>query len=318
MDKIIKMPESLRYSRDNENGIIRIKNKAGFSYLHHDKTLIENPQTLERIGALGLPPAYRDVWICKDDSGHLQATGLDEKGRKQYRYHADWTDFRARQKFRQIVAFGTALPSIRRRITRDLRGDDANKNFVCAALLRLIDRAALRAGHASYNATGATTLKRRHISLASHGLRLDFTAKGGKRVRKTIKDRTLAKVLQEIDDLPGRDLFQYIGVDGEVYNLDSGDANAYLRDDFTLKTFRTWHGSVAAFGHALNDSKPTIKAMSEAAAERLHNTPAICRSSYIHPDIIDLSKGHDTKSYKDQKTPGLRKTERLMLAYLQG
>ncbi len=311
----INMPEGLRYSRDTEPGIKRLQNGDNFSYVVDDKLLTES-ESLERIKALGLPPAYVNVWICADAHGHLQATGYDEKGRKQYRYHTDWTDYRSRQKFSQLSAFGEALPSIRRRVTRHLRSGSADKNFVSAALLRLIDQAALRSGSVAYEATGATTLKRRHVRISKNSLRLDFTSKGGKRTRKVIKDRTLAKVLQEIDDLPGRDLFQYIGEDGEIYNLDSADANGYLKDGFTLKTFRTWHGSLAAFSYALSKPKPSIKAMSEAAAKRLHNTPSICRSSYIHPDIILLSEGHDTSRHVDIKKRGLRKDERLMLSFL--
>lgn len=318
------LPKLLRYSSDAEPGYARRQRGSGFSYYDPQGKALKKAAVLSRIESLGLPPAYEDVWICKDEFGHLQATGRDEKGRKQYRYHADWRKFRDRQKFDGLADFADALPRIRAMVTRDLRRETPDCRFVCAALVRLIDRGALRIGNRGYegDSFGASTLRTRHFKITKDGFRLDYKAKGGKRVRKTIRDKSLAKTLDQIDDLPGRSLFQYISDSGEVCRLDSADVNAYLPDDFTAKTFRTWHGSVAAF-KAAKQENPTIKSLSEAAAERLHNTPAICRSAYIHPDIIALAEMSEEKRQKTLlalSAPvrrGLKLAERNCLAFIR-
>lgn len=285
------LPDILRYSSDAEPGYMRELCGSDFSYCDVDGKLLSRGSEVDRIQSLGLPPAYQDVWICKDEFGHLQATGRDEKGRKQYRYHEKWRDFRDHQKFESLANFAEALPSIRSKISRDLRREKPDKIFVCAAIIRLIDKGALRMGNRGYEGEsyGASTLRTRHVTVTADGLKLDFKAKGGKRVRKIIRDKTLAKTLDHIDDLPGRHLFQYVNEKGGVSRLDSSDVNAYLPDAFTAKTFRTWHGTLAAF-QAARKEKPTIKSLCEAAATRLHNTPAVCRSSYIHPKVITLAE----------------------------
>ena len=298
------MPNILRHSSPDEPGIARRRRGRGFSYHHPDGTKVDCERTLGRIKSLGLPPAYRNVWICADEHGHLQAVGMDDRDRRQYRYHPDWSAYRARQKFDRLESFGRALPALRRRVERDLRRNTPDRDQVCAALVRLIDRAALRVGSSQYareNKTfGATTLRSRHLDLDGGTLKLAFRAKGGKRVRKQVSDRRLARVLERIDDLPGHPLFTYLGEDGDVLQLASDDVNRYIAahmgaaaDDhsFTAKTFRTWHGSVAALDHAVDNADTlTIKSMSEATAARLHNTPSIARSSYIHPAVIALAE----------------------------
>lgn len=315
------LPFNLRYSSDDEPGIERVRRERGFSYYLPDGQLIEHGSELDRIEALGLPPAYENIWICRDNLGHIQATGRDDAGRKQYRYHQHWTEFRKQQKFDNLEAFADALPRIRARVARDMRREYADKRFVSAALIRLIDKGALRVGNRTYSrqggTTGATTLKRKHIRFDEGVLYLDYSAKGGKRVRKRLQDKALARILQEIDDLPGRDIFQYIGSSGSPVSLDSSDVNAYLDDGFTAKTFRTWHGSVAAFIAARDAENPTLKLVCEAAAKRLHNTAAICRTSYIHPAIIKAVKtGYDLSAVKPLPQRGLREAERACLAWI--
>jgi len=312
------LPAILRYADDSEPGIARIKRGKGFSYKGPDGKTLTCKTALERINLLGLPPAYSDVWICEDPYGHLQATGRDVKGRKQYRYHEKWREFQERKKFENLPEFGEHLSYLRRKISRDLRRQDNSKDYVCAAITRLIDKGALRVGHEVNDAIGASTLKTRHITLSGSSLQLDYKAKGGKRVRKQIKDKTLARVLHSIDDLPGRRVFQYIGQSGQLHPIDSSNVNAYIGEDFSAKTFRTWHGTLAAFETAQAiEGEPTLKIMSEAAAQRLHNTPAICRSSYIHPRVIGLAENNIAATVKACDTPGLRKSERQLLEFIR-
>lgn len=311
------MPKILRYSEDSEPGIRRIQCGKSFSYQDANGKKVSCEKVLERIKTLGLPPAYRDVWICLDEFGHLQATGRDVKGRKQYRYHAEWRSFQDAKKFSNLADFGTHLAGLRRKVSHDLKREDNSKSFACAAILRLMDKGALRVGHKQNEAVGASTLKRQHVKLTGDAILLDYTAKGGKRVRKQIKDKSLSRVMQQIDDLPGRQVFQYIGHDGALYSLDSSHVNDYIGEGFSAKTIRTWHGTLAAFKLALKtEGEPSIKAMSEAAATRLHNTPAICRGSYIHPAVISLAEDNIAADVKAIKKRGLRKSERQLLAFL--
>ncbi len=298
------LPNILRYSSTDEPGISRRRRGRGFSYHLPDGALLRSERELARIKQLGLPPAYCDVWICRDGHGHLQAVGTDARGRRQYRYHADWSAYRAQLKFDRLESFGRALPRLRDRVEHDLRRNTPDRDQVCAALIRLIDRTALRMGSQQYAQTnktfGATTLRSRHLTLDGATLKLTFRAKGGKRVRKQVSDRRLANVLERIDDLPGHPLFTYVTGDDEIRQLGSDDVNRYIGETmgehdgpgrFTAKTFRTWHGSVAALDYAVEAEGPlTIKAMSNAAAARLHNTPSIARSSYIHPAVIKLAE----------------------------
>ncbi len=321
------VPNLMRYSEDSEPGISRHRRGQNFYYKLPDGKTLKAEETLTRIKSLGLPPAYEDVWICIDEFGHLQATGRDSKDRKQYLYRQDWAQFRATQKFDKLVDFGNYLPSLRRRVRRDLRQKTATKKFASAALTRLIDKTSLRIGNQTYadenGSYGATTLQHKHVSYDNGVLAFSFKAKGGKEVNLTMNDKTLHNTLEEIDSLPGQRLFQYISDNGDICALDSSDVNQYIGDEFSAKTFRTWRGTVAAFKVAVKDETPTIKAMSEAAAEDLHNTPTICRSSYIHPKVIDLTtaKIEDrTKALKEVSgvsKRGLRKYEAQCLAFLE-
>ncbi|MBB2697630.1 DNA topoisomerase IB [Rhizobium phaseoli] len=319
----------LIYVSDTEPGIRRRRKGKGFSYVMPDGTTLSDELQRARIGALGLPPAYENVWICLYENGHLQATGIDARGRKQYRYHKDWQSFRSAGKFHQLIEFGRALPKIRRTVLRHLDTGAEDVNGVLAALTTLLDEAHLRVGNQAYvreNGTyGATTLLKRHLKIVDGRIELKFRAKGGKRVQRSLKHPRLQKILEEIADLPGRQLFVWKDESGALKPVDSGRLNAYLAEisgiPISAKTFRTWAGSLAAFGAArekiVGGGRPTVKEMSEAAAEALHNTPAISRSSYIHPAIIALS-GNDHALIEGGYEPlrGLRAEENRLLDFL--
>ncbi|MDR7141998.1 DNA topoisomerase IB [Rhizobium sp. BE258] len=322
----------LTYVNDTEPGIRRSRKGKGFSYRLPDGSLVSDPDQKKRIASLGLPPAYEGVWICLQENGHLQATGYDARGRKQYRYHKDWNSFRSVEKFHQLIEFGQALPKIRRQALRDLDTGADDVRGVLAALTTLLDEAHLRVGNQAYvreNGTyGATTLLKRHIKLNDGRIELKFRAKGGKRVQRSLKHPRLQKILEEIADLPGRQLFVWKDETGSLKPVESGRLNAYLAEisgiAISAKTFRTWAGSLAGFGAArgaiLDGRHPTVKEMAEASAEVLHNTPAISRSSYIHPRIIALS---DRGSALAEELPepaeplrGLRAEENRLLDFL--
>ncbi|MBX4868572.1 DNA topoisomerase IB [Rhizobium bangladeshense] len=319
----------LIYVSDTEPGIRRRRKGKGFSYVMPDGTTLSDEVQRARIGALGLPPAYENVWICLYENGHLQATGIDARGRKQYRYHKDWQSFRSAGKFYQLIEFGQALPKIRRAVLRHLDTGAEDVNGVLAALTTLLDEAHLRVGNQAYvreNGTyGATTLLKRHLKIVDGRIELKFRAKGGKRVQRSLKHPRLQKILEEISDLPGRQLFVWKDESGALKPVDSGRLNAYLAEisgiPISAKTFRTWAGSLAAFGAAreriVSGGRPTVKEMSEAAAEALHNTPAISRSSYIHPAIIALA-GNDHPLIEGGNEPlrGLRAEENRLLDFL--
>ena len=322
--------QDLVYYPDTWPGIRRERKGRGWSYIAPDGTRISRGAERRRLDALAVPPAYEDVWICPEPLGHLQATGRDARRRKQYRYHPDWTAFRAKAKFDHLAEFGAALPGLRRRILRDLReGQAGDHGFAIAAILALLDRAGVRIGSPSYakeNRTfGATTLRPRHLDLDGDTIRLAFPGKGGMRVQKRLHDRTLERTLSRLDDLPGPTLVSWIDEDGAARSVTSGEVNAFLAgqtgtDAITAKTFRTWTGSVAALETALAQEKPTIKALSETAAERLSNTPTIARNSYIHPDVIALTEetaeARAALARDAEERRGLRKSESTLLHLL--
>lgn len=327
----MSLSHDLVYYPDDRPGIRRKRAGRGFSYLAPDGTRIEQSRERRRIEALAVPPAYEDVWISPEPLGHLQATGRDARARKQYRYHPDWRAWRDRKKFDRLAEFGEILPALRARILRDLRNTEAGEEtFAIAAILALIDRACLRVGHAAYardNKTfGATTLQPRHVSLDDSAIELRFTAKGGDKVRKRLRDATLNRVLTQLDDLPGPELVSWIDDSGAARSITSEMVNGFLaeftgNDALTAKTFRTWNGSAAALGEALKPGPLSIKAMAEAAAERLHNTPAIARKSYVHPDVVALSEldedaRRECLSIGDE-IRGLRRSETALLHLLR-
>lgn len=296
------MHAGLVYVSDSEPGIARVRRGKGFSYLDPSGKTISAKSELVRIKSLAVPPAYRNVWICADENGHIQATGLDDANRKQYRYHPLWSEARSGAKFDKLSDFGIALPQVRRAVESILTGakrDDVfAKEVAIAAVVRLLDHTAMRIGGRSRTSQGATTLMLRNIRYDRDRLKLQYTAKGGKKVKCSVTDKRLQRILEKIHDLPGKRLFQYIGADGEVHPLDSGDVNAWLKertgiDHISAKMFRTWHGSVAALEAVRKAKKPSIRIACEAASCVLWNTPAIARKSYVHPAVLDIATEHD-------------------------
>ncbi|WP_224816715.1 DNA topoisomerase IB [Hasllibacter sp. MH4015] len=318
------IPDGLIYYPDDRPGITRRRSGRGFSYRAPDGTTIGDETVRKRIEALAVPPAYRHVWISPRVNGHLQATGYDAAQRKQYRYHPDWTTFRAERKFEDLPRFGLALPRLRAAIRSGLEEEPGTRDFVIAAVLGLIDRLSLRPGHPDYaeanGSFGATTLRSRHLSADEDGTQLKFTAKGGKKVNETLRDKTLARALHKLDDLPGAPIATWLD-NGQVRNVSPDMLSAYMadvtgEDGLTPKTFRTWNGSVAAMEVALREDDLTIALMAEAAAERLNNTPSMARNSYIHPEVIALSeKGLENRQQLAEATTPtrLRKAERALL-----
>lgn len=324
----------LIYGTDAAPGISRRRRGKGFSYHFPDGTAVNDPTLLARIRKLALPPAYERVWISFEPRSHLQATGHDARGRKQYRYHTDWAAWRSERKFDDLIAFGEALPGIRRRVARDLAEHEEQSYFLLSALISLLDVTYMRVGNRAYaeeNKTyGATTLQKRHLTFEPDGIRLSFLAKGGKRVRRKLRHPRLQKILEEIADLPGRDLFSWRDKDGQLHRIDSGRLNSYLgeitRARLSAKTFRTWGGSVAAFSEAWKriegGERPTIRQMCQTASDRLHNTPTICRTSYVHPAILTLADAAtdlDTVRTQILSAPNralLRADENRLMAFL--
>jgi DNA topoisomerase I len=293
----------LRYYSDAQAGIARRRAGPGFRYLTSDGRPVRDPHTLARIKRLAVPPAWTDVWICPDPSGHLQATGRDARGRKQYRYHPLYRRRRERAKFDRLVEFGRALPRIRRRIMADLSQSGLPRSKVLAAVIRLLDLTLIRVGNEEYarlnRSFGLTTLRGRHVKVEGPRLRFRFRGKSGSVVEVGLSDRRIARVVARCQELPGQELFQYVGEDGESRPIASEDVNDYLREasglDVTAKTFRTWAATVLAcraLSHVGQDDRQhmarrqVVVAMREVAS-RLGNTPAVVRQSYVHPAVLD-------------------------------
>lgn len=322
----------LVYVSDREPGYSRWRVEGGFCYRRPNGATLKDPGILARIEALGLPPAYERVWICMNKNGHLQATGYDARGRKQYRYHEAWQNLRSLAKFEQLQAFAKVLPRMRRTVRRHMNGPIDEPTTILATLAALLDQAPLRIGNSSYveqnGSYGAATLLKRHLSIRDDRIELNFKGKGGQRIRRRLRNPRLQRMLEEIAELPGRQLFVSVGPDGKTQPIESGRFNRYLADvsgaPISAKTFRTWAGSVAAFAvarDALQEGlRPTVKQMCKAAADVLHNTPAVCRKSYVHPAILALSKpgGAIPRGSRNAKAPnGLRADEAELARFLK-
>lgn len=298
-----------------------------------------NAGTLERIRALAVPPAWTHVWINLDPRGHLQATGRDARGRKQSRYHPRWRELRDEVKFERLASFGRALPSLRRRVADDLAGPPRPTfRRVLAAIVRLLDETLVRVGNEEYarenRSYGVTTLRDGHVRRAEGGLRLRFPGKGGKLHEVEVGDARVARVVLRCQHLPGQQLFQFVGVDGRPHAVRSDDVNEYLRratgEDVTAKEFRTWAGTVLALqhlGHARRTSgvtarRRTVNAAIDAVAERLRNTRAVCRASYVHPAVLTAAEDGSLwatleRCARDGRCPrGLRRDEAAALLFL--
>ncbi|MDM0077889.1 DNA topoisomerase IB [Variovorax sp. J2P1-59] len=290
----------------------RVKRGAAFRYRDSDGGWIRDVDELSRIRQLAIPPAYRDVWICPLANGHLQATGLDARGRKQYRYHSDWRALKDESKFDRLEAFGRALPKIRRRVARDLRSGPRaplDRKVVLATLVRLLDTTFLRVGNEEYASSngsyGLTTLRNRHADVRGAALKLRFRGKSGVMHEARVSDPRISKVVRRCQQLPGQELFQYQNEDGEVRGISSTDVNGYLREiadaDFTAKDFRTWHGTTQALeltrlacdggsetSGSSNPVRYSAKEILGAVAAQLGNTPAVCKKAYVHPAVLAL------------------------------
>ena len=293
--------EGLIFTTDRDPGIARRRRGSGFLYFHPDGKRIAAGVHLTRIRSLAIPPAYRDVWICVSPRGHLQATGHDARGRKQYRYHARWRTHRDAQKFDHILEFGRALPRIRRRVAQDLRKTGLPRERVLATIVKLLDATLVRVGNEEYarenNSFGLTTLRNRHVNVTGDTLHFEFRGKSGIFHHVTVSDPALARIVRRCADIPGQELFQWIDSEGGRHRVDSNDVNEYLRaasgGPFTAKDFRTWYATIAALTALRKltvgnkgEVKRQLKKVIGAVAARLGNTPAICRKSYIHPEVL--------------------------------
>ena len=300
---IVAKAAGLRYVSDTTPGIRRKRVGKNFSYIGLDGKPIHDREELKRIRSIGIPPAWTHVWICPRPDGHIQATGRDAKGRKQYRYHPHWREVRDETKYSRMIAFGEALPQIRARVARDLTLPGLPHEKVLAAIVWLLDATALRVGNEEYarenGSFGLTTLRRQHVSVSGSKLRFHFRGKSGKEHSVSIENRQLARIVKRCQDLAGQELFQYIDDDGQRYTIESDDVNKYLREisgqDFTAKDFRTWSGTVFA-AEALQglgefetqtEAKKNVGEAIEVAARHLGNTKAICRKCYVHPQVIN-------------------------------
>ncbi len=293
----------LRYVTDAKPGITRSVKGSTVSFTDVDGKPVRDEGTLDRIASLVIPPAWTDVWICPSPRGHLQATGRDTKGRKQYRYHPRWRTARDETKYERMLAFGQALPAIRGRVAKDLAKPDLPRAKVVAAAVRLLETTLIRVGNQEYardnRSFGLTTLRDRHVEIEGATIRFQFRGKSGKDHEIDLKDRRLANIVKRCRDLPGQDLFQYVDGDGARHTIESGDVNEYLREitgeDFTAKDFRTWAGTVLA-AWALHEyeevdseahAKRNIVTAIDSVAQRLGNTRTVCRKCYVHPAVID-------------------------------
>jgi DNA topoisomerase-1 len=293
----------LRYVSDDAPGIRRRRAGAGFSFIGTDGARITDPERIAWFKGLAIPPAWTDVWISPIKRGHVQATGRDARGRKQYRYHPRWREVRDEAKYARLIEFARALPRIRRRTDRDLRKRGLPREKVLALVVRLLETTLIRVGNEEYardnGSFGLATMRARHVKGNESDLRFTFKGKSGREHEVPVRDRRLARLIRQCQELPGQELFQYVDGDGDRQSIDSGAVNEYLReisgDDFTAKDFRTWAGTVAA-AMALRDykeiddealrKKAVVEAI-EKVARQLGNTPTVCRACYVHPDVLD-------------------------------
>lgn len=293
----------LRFSSDSRPGIRRKRRGKNFEYRNPDGSRVKDRNTLVRIKRLAIPPAWEEVWICPTENGHIQATGRDARGRKQYRYHARWRQTRDQNKFEKMIAFAAALPRIRRRVKRDLQRRGMPREKALATVVRLLETTLIRVGNDEYaranRSYGLTTMRDHHVKIRGARISFSFKGKSGKQHEIDVHDAALARLVKHCQDLPGQELFAYEDESGTTRDVGSQDVNAYLReiagDDFTAKDFRTWAGTVLAaialreFREVTSrkEAMKNVVTAVEAVARMLGNTPAICRKCYVHPAIVD-------------------------------
>lgn len=294
---------NLCYVSDRQPGFTRKKWGRGFSYFDSNGDRVSETKLIERFKALKIPPAWQEVWICSDRNGHLQATGRDSQGRKQYRYHPEWRRLRSQAKFARMVPFGLALPLIRQQYDRHLRQRKLTREKILAVVVRLLDDTLIRVGNPQYakknSSYGLTTLRNRHVEIFTNKVRFEFTGKSGIQHEIELRDRRLARAIRRCQEIPGYQLFQYFDDDGQKQTVDSGDVNEYLETitghNFTAKEFRTWAGTMEAAVALQNvgnfesdtEAKKNVVSVVKGVAKKLGNRPATCRKYYIHPLVLD-------------------------------
>jgi DNA topoisomerase-1 len=331
----------LRYVSDEQPGYTRKRKGDDFEYFDAERKRIRDETRLVRIRRLAIPPAYTDVWICPSPNGHIQATGRDARGRKQYRYHERWREVRDENKYDRMLVFGKALPKIRRRVDRDLKQRGLPREKVLATVVQLLERTFIRIGNEEYakenKSFGLTTMRNHHVDVTATKLKFRFRGKSGVKHEVDVTDRRLAKIIRQLQDLPGQEVFRYVDEEGEVRHVDSQDVNDYLREitseDFTAKDFRTWAGTVLA-AMALNaqeafenktQAKKNIKDAISAVAKILGNTPTVCRKCYVHPAVLETYLGgamieglkQKTEETLERKLGDLRSEEAAVMTFLQ-
>ena len=307
---------ALRYVNDDEPGIRRERSGRGFRYIDADGNQIRDRATLKRIRSLVIPPAWTDVWICADENGHIQATGRDDRGRKQYRYHPRWREVRDHTKFDRMIQFGEALPRIREQVASDLRRHGLPREKVLAAVVALLGSTFIRVGNPEYarenESYGLTTMRDEHVTIRGEKLHFEFRGKSGVDHEVDLRDRKLAKVVKRCQELPGQALFQFTDEAGSTHAVTSSDVNAYLKEitgeSFTAKDFRTWGGTTLAL-LAFHDLPPfenktqgrkTLVQMFKTVASQLGNTVAVCRKYYVHPAVTDAYQTGELASVMEQ------------------
>ncbi|MFL6520278.1 MAG: DNA topoisomerase IB [Chthoniobacterales bacterium] len=331
----------LRYVSDEQPGYTRKAKGDDFEYFDTEGKRIRDETRLLRIKRLAIPPAYKDVWICPSANGHIQATARDARGRKQYRYHERWREVRDENKYDRMLVFGKALPKIRRRVNRDLKRRGLPREKVLATVVQLLERTFIRVGNEEYakenKSFGLTTLRNRHVDVTATKLKFSFRGKSGKDHEVDVTDRRLAKIIRQLQDLPGQEVFQYLNENNERRKVTSEDVNDYLREitgeEFTAKDFRTWAGTVLA-AMALNaqeafenktQRKKNVKDAISAVAKILGNTPAVCRKCYVHPAVLEtyldgaMIEGlkQKTEETLERKLGDLRSEEAAVMSFLQ-
>lgn len=296
------LPRDLHYVDDTQPGIRRKLQRGKFSYFDPQGQRIRDPGEIQRINALAVPPAYTDVWICADPCGHLQATGRDARGRKQYRYHPRWREVRDTDKYSRLLEFGMTLPKLRKQLEALLAAPGFSRDKVMATVITLLDATLIRVGNTQYardnRSYGLTTLRNKHVEIKGSAILFQFRGKSGVEHQITIRDPRLARIIKRCLDLPGQNLFQYLDENGERHSVSSSDVNAYLQmltgAEFTAKDYRTWAGSTQALAvlrklhwQPESDAKKHIVEMVKCVARQLGNTPAVCRKCYIHPALLE-------------------------------
>ncbi|MCU1770033.1 DNA topoisomerase IB [Pseudomonas sp. 13B_3.2_Bac1] len=327
------LPPDLHYVDDTQPGLTRKKLRGKFAYFDPAGQRISDPDEIKRINSLAVPPAYTDVWICADPRGHLQATGRDARGRKQYRYHPRWREVRDADKYSRLREFGLALPKLRKQLETLLDAPGFSRDKVMATVITLLDATLIRVGNTQYardnRSYGLTTLRSRHVEVNGSAILFQFRGKSGIDHQITVKDRRLARIIKRCLEIPGQNLFQYLDENGERHSVSSHDVNTYLKTltgaDFTAKDYRTWAGSALALAvlrelqwESEAEAKRHVVEMVKSVSKQLGNTPAVCRKCYIHPAVVErFLLGALAELPRPRVRKGLRSEEVALAMFLE-